>query len=529
MLLKRLIVCLDVRNGRVTKGVRFADNVDVGDPVALAEKYCAEGADELVFYDITASAENRPIDLAMVAAAARRVFIPFTVGGGLRHVADMRAAILAGADKVSLNSLAVEQPDILRQGALAFGRQCIVLGLDARRVGVSDAFPSGYEVVIKGGRQPVGWDAVEWARRATDLGAGEICLNAIDTDGVQNGYELDITRQIAAAVSVPLIASGGAGTVAHIADAFQQGRADAALVASMVHSGRFTCTGIKAELANAGIPVRLAQPETRPAPASSRPPAARKAVFALDFDGVICDSAAETAASAWKAAEHFWPGRFPDTAPDEYLQAFRLVRPYLETGYQAIPMIKMLRDGLPTEAFATRLDERVDAIMAEIGQNKTSMVHAFGNTRDEWIRADLDNWISWHDIYPGVLEALLAATAAGHDLRILTTKQERFVNAILAAHGVNIPAEYIWGLGRQESKEDQLARLLDDGSTDLYFLEDRLETLRRVEARDDLRPVRLYYADWGYGTPADLAAASSDDRITVLHLRDFPNFLAGRG
>ena len=524
MLLKRLIVCLDVRNGRVTKGVRFADNVDVGDPVALAEKYCAEGADELVFYDITASAENRPIDIAMVAAAARRVFIPFTVGGGLRQVADMRAAILAGADKVSLNSLAVEQPDILRQGALAFGRQCIVLGLDARRVGVSAAFPSGYEVVIKGGRQPVGWDAVEWARRATDLGAGEICLNAIDTDGVQNGYELDITRQIAEAVSVPLIASGGAGTVRHVADAFLQGRADAALVASMVHSGRFTCAGIKAELAAAGIPVRLAAPAVEPV---ASPAKARKAFFALDFDGVICDSAAETAASAWKAAEYFWPGCFPEPAPTEYIQAFRAARPYLETGYQAIPMMKMLRDGLPPETLAAGLDERVDAIMAELGQNKTSMVHAFGDTRDQWIKTDLDDWISWHGIYPGVLEAVKKVLAEGQDIRILTTKQERFVCAILAAHGVDFPADHIWGLGRQESKEDQLARLLADGDTDVYFIEDRLETLRRVEARDDLRAIRLYYADWGYGTPADLAAASSDDRVTVLSLDDFPKFLAG--
>ena len=226
------------------------------DPVTLAEKYCRDGVDELVFYDITASAEKRPTDIAMVTEAAKRIFVPFTVGGGLRNVADMRAAILAGADKVSLNSLAVLNPAILTEGAKAFGRQCIVLGLDAKRVGASTQFPSGYEVVINGGRTPMGLDAVQWAIKATELGAGEICLNAIDTDGVQQGYELEITRKIADAVSVPLIASGGAGTVAHIISAFQDGHADAALVASMVHSSIFSCHGIKAELAKAGIPVR---------------------------------------------------------------------------------------------------------------------------------------------------------------------------------------------------------------------------------------------------------------------------------
>lgn len=258
MLLKRLIVCLDVRNGRVTKGVKFKGNVDVGDPVEMAERYSLDGADEMVFYDITASAENRPIDIDMVAAAARRVFVPFTVGGGLRNVGDMRAALLAGADKVSLNSLAVDQPEILRTGALAFGRQCIVLGMDARRVGVSARFPSGYEVVTRGGRCPAGLDAVEWAKKAVDLGAGEICLNAIDTDGMRTGYELEITRKIADAVGVPLIASGGAGTVEHLADAFEKAHADAALIASMVHSNEFTCAGIKKDLADTyHIPVRL--------------------------------------------------------------------------------------------------------------------------------------------------------------------------------------------------------------------------------------------------------------------------------
>lgn len=248
MLLKRIIVCLDVKNRRVTKGVKFKNNVDVGDVVELADRYCREGADELVFYDITASAEHRPIDLEMVADAARRVFIPFCVGGGIRSAADMRNALLAGADKVSLNSLAVQNPAILTESASAFGRQCVVLGLDAKRVGPSPEFPSGYQVYIQGYRTPTQWDVVEWARHAVDLGAGEICLNAIDTDGVRNGYELEITRKVADAVSVPVIASGGAGKVQHLIDAFQEGHADAALVASMVHTDGYTCQAIKNEI-----------------------------------------------------------------------------------------------------------------------------------------------------------------------------------------------------------------------------------------------------------------------------------------
>lgn len=256
MLLKRLIVCLDVRHGRVTKGVKFQGNVDVGDPVALAAKYCADGVDELVFYDITASAEHRRCDLEMVSRAARVLSVPFTVGGGIRGVEDMRAALLAGADKVSLNSLAVEHPEILAEGARAFGRQCVVLGMDARRVGVSAALPSGYEIVIRGGREPTGRDAVAWAKEAVALGAGEICLNAIDTDGVREGYELEITRLVSEAVPVPVIASGGAGTPQHLVDVLTRGRADAALVASMVHSMGYTCAGIKTALRKAGLPVR---------------------------------------------------------------------------------------------------------------------------------------------------------------------------------------------------------------------------------------------------------------------------------
>ena len=256
MLLKRLIVCLDVRDGRVTKGVRFQGNVDVGDPVEMAARYCAQGADEIVFYDITASAERRACDLGMVARAARALTVPFTVGGGIRGVEDMRAALLAGADKVSLNSLAVRDPAILTQGAEAFGSQCVVLGMDARRVGRGAACPSGYEVVVRGGREPTGRDAVAWAKEAVARGAGEICLNAIDTDGVRQGYELDITRQVAEAVGVPVVASGGAGEITHLVDVFREARADAALVASMVHTLGFTCQGIKDGLRQAGIPVR---------------------------------------------------------------------------------------------------------------------------------------------------------------------------------------------------------------------------------------------------------------------------------
>lgn len=245
MLTKRIIVCLDVRDKKVTKGVKFQGNVDIGEPVKMGQDYSDQGVDELVFYDITASAEGRPIDLDMVRDIAQNVFIPFSVGGGIRNLEDMRAVLLAGAEKVSVNSLAVRSPSIITDGAKAFGNQCIVLGMDAKFVGVSDNIPSGYEIVIHGGRKAMGLDAVAWAKKAVSLGAGEICINSIDADGTKQGYELELTQMVCDAVNVPVIASGGAGTPQHISDLFAQTTADAALVASMVHYGNYTCAEIK--------------------------------------------------------------------------------------------------------------------------------------------------------------------------------------------------------------------------------------------------------------------------------------------
>lgn len=256
MLSKRLIVCLDVRNRKVTKGVKFKGNIDIGDPVEMGARYSDEGVDELVFYDITASAENRPCDIEMVKEIASQVFIPFSVGGGIRNLEDMRAVLLAGAEKVSINSLAVLNPEIIAEGAKAFGSQCIVLGIDAKFVGVSEKMPSGYEVYIQGGRRAMGIDAVEWAIKAQELGVGEICLNSIDADGTKEGYELTITDMIAKAVQVPVIASGGAGVPEHISTLFSKTTADAALVASMVHFGDYTVQGIKSAMREAGIVVR---------------------------------------------------------------------------------------------------------------------------------------------------------------------------------------------------------------------------------------------------------------------------------
>ncbi|MBR3777057.1 MAG: imidazole glycerol phosphate synthase subunit HisF, partial [Kiritimatiellae bacterium] len=208
MLTKRIIPCLDVIRGRVTKGVKFKNNVDLGDPVEMAISYSEGGADELVFYDITASAEHRPIDIGMVETVARAVRIPFAVGGGISTLADMERVILAGAEKVSVNSLAVRNPAIIAEGSKAFGAQCIVLGMDPVKSGKC---PSGYEITTCGFRELTGMDAVEWAKRAVDLGAGEIVVNSVDADGTRGGFELEITKLIADAVSVPVVASGGAG------------------------------------------------------------------------------------------------------------------------------------------------------------------------------------------------------------------------------------------------------------------------------------------------------------------------------
>jgi cyclase len=256
MLSKRIIPCLDVRDGRTTKGVRFKENVDIGDPVEMARFYYDQGADEIVFYDITASHERRRIIIDVVRRVAETIFIPFSVGGGIRTVEDMRDVLLAGAEKISVNSAAVRQPDLIAQGAEAFGSQCVVLGMDVRRVGKRPAIPSGYEVVINGGRTDVGIDALDWALRAQDLGAGEICLNSIDADGTQEGYELNLTSLISEHVKIPVIASGGAGEPKHLRDVLTVGRADAALIASMVHYGNYAISEIKSYLSRCGIRVR---------------------------------------------------------------------------------------------------------------------------------------------------------------------------------------------------------------------------------------------------------------------------------
>ena len=254
MLKKRIIVCLDVKDGRTTKGVKFLNNVDIGDPVEMAAEYYRQGVDELVFYDIIASARGRGPILELISKVASQVFIPFTVGGGINTIEDIRSTILAGAEKVSLNSPAVKNPDLIKEGAKVFGCQCIVLGMDAAK---DTSMPSGYRVYINGGRVKTELDALDWAQKACSLGAGEIVLNSIDADGTRNGYELNLTKIISENVSVPVIASGGGGTTKHLSDVLTIGRADAALVASMVHSGDYTVGSIKEALDKDGVPVRL--------------------------------------------------------------------------------------------------------------------------------------------------------------------------------------------------------------------------------------------------------------------------------
>ena len=253
MLKKRIVVCLDVKEGRTTKGIKFKGNVDIGDPVEMAAEYYRQGVDELVFYDIMASADGRGPILDLISRVASQVFIPFCVGGGIGSLEDIRSTILAGAEKVSLNSQAVKNPDLIRQGARVFGNQCIVLGMDALK---DSSMPSGYRVYINGGRTATELDAREWALQAVELGAGEIVLNSIDADGTKAGYEIELTRMISQAVPVPVVASGGGGIPAHLIQVLKEGQADAALIASMVHSGEYTVGSIKSALAVQGVPVR---------------------------------------------------------------------------------------------------------------------------------------------------------------------------------------------------------------------------------------------------------------------------------
>jgi cyclase len=257
MLSKRIIPCLDVRNGKLTKGIKFKGNVDIGDPVQMAFNYYEEGADEIVFYDITASSEGRDIMIDTVRRVAEKIFIPFCVGGGIRSVEDMRQVLLAGAEKVSVNSAAVRDPKIISGGAESFGSQCIVLGMDVKKVQPTEHIPSGYEIVIDGGRSYTGIDALAWARRGETLGAGEICLNSIDADGTKDGYELELNGLISSNVRIPVIASGGAGSPEHLFEVLSGGRADAALIASMTHYGTYSIKEIKEYLHNKGIKVRM--------------------------------------------------------------------------------------------------------------------------------------------------------------------------------------------------------------------------------------------------------------------------------
>lgn len=249
-LTRRLIVCLDVDRGRVVKGTQFVGLRDVGDPVELATRYETEGADEIVFLDITATHEARSTTLELARRTAQRLFIPLTIGGGIDSVEAMSAALRAGADKVGVNSAAVKRPELITAGAERFGAQCIVASIDAKREG------DGWRVYVAGGRRPTGLDAIEWAAECARRGAGEILLTSIDRDGARDGYDLELTRAVAAAVSVPVIASGGAGNAAHVRDAIVQGGADAALVAGILHDGTATVAQLKAAMRAASLPVR---------------------------------------------------------------------------------------------------------------------------------------------------------------------------------------------------------------------------------------------------------------------------------
>ena len=266
MLARRVIVCLDVQGARVVKGTRFVSLRDVGDPVELAERYEAAGADEIVFLDISASSDDRATLLEIVARTAERLFIPLTVGGGIRSVDDVSRALQAGADKVSINSAAVAHPELLGECAARYGAQCVVASIDAKREG------SSWLVRTRGGRSDTALDAVEWARECAERGAGEILLTSIDRDGVRGGYDVELTRAVASVVNVPVVASGGAGSAAHVVEAFRDGNADAALVAGILHDGVTTVAELKRAMEDAGIGVRstLAEAGTHGQPAEGR-------------------------------------------------------------------------------------------------------------------------------------------------------------------------------------------------------------------------------------------------------------------
>jgi len=252
MLSKRIIPCLDVKDGRVVKGVNFVNLRDAGDPVEIAKKYSDEGADEICFLDITASNEERKTMIDVVERTAAQVFVPLTVGGGVRTLDDVRQILLAGADKVSINTAAVKNPDFVKEAADKFGSQCIVVAIDARSVG-----DSKWEVFTHGGRNPTGIDAVEWAQKMEDYGAGEILLTSMDKDGTKSGYDLPLTKTISRNLRIPIIASGGAGNLEHLSDGVKLGEADAVLVASIFHYGEYTIKEAKEFLSAKGIPVRL--------------------------------------------------------------------------------------------------------------------------------------------------------------------------------------------------------------------------------------------------------------------------------
>lgn len=254
MLVKRVIPCLDVKDGRVVKGTRFVDLKDAGDPVELAERYDRDGADELVFLDINATYEGRGTMVDVAYRTAERVFIPFTVGGGIRSVDDFRSLLRAGADKVAVNSAAVKDPDLIRRAADVFGSQCVVVAIDARRT--HSGGRSGWEVVISGGRVPTGLDVLEWVDRVQELGAGELLVTSMDADGTRGGYDNELNAAIASRSDIPLIASGGAGELVHLRDAILEGHADAVLAASIFHYGEYSIADVKQYLSNCGIPVR---------------------------------------------------------------------------------------------------------------------------------------------------------------------------------------------------------------------------------------------------------------------------------